>query len=252
MVCAEVQTKEIEYKQGETTLQGFLAWDAAARGPRPGVLVVHEWWGHNQHARNQATRLARSGYVALALDLYGKGKVTTHPEDAKAFVAEATKDPAVLRARFMAALELLKQQEQVAPDKIAAIGYCFGGGVVLGMARAGEDLEAVVTFHGSLVPAGATAEPGKVKARILVLNGAEDPMVTAAHVASFEKEMKAAGARFQVVQLEGARHSFTNPDADKSGVPGLAYSAEADRKSWQAMLDLFKEVFAAPAAAPAR
>ena len=133
--AAKVQTKVIEYTQGDTPLQGFLAWDDAAKGKRPGVLVVHEWWGHNQHARNQAIRLAKAGYVGFALDLYGKGKVATHPKDAVAFMQEATKDPETVAARFDTALDLLKQQPQVDPEKTAAFGYCFGGGVALNMAR---------------------------------------------------------------------------------------------------------------------
>lgn len=239
---AEVQTREIEYRQGDTVLVGFMAWDGAAKGRRPGVLVVHEWWGHNEHARNQARRLAEAGYVGFALDMYGKGKVATHPKDAEAFMTEATKDPAVLAARFNAALEQLKQAPRVAPDQIAAIGYCFGGAVVLGRARAGADLAAVVSFHGSL---GTTspAEKGKVKARVLVLTGVDDPMIPPAQVEAFRKEMEAAGAKFQVVSYPGARHSFTNPAADKAGMDALAYHAEADQKSWATMLELFKEVF---------
>lgn len=239
---AEVQTREIEYKQGDTVLVGLMAWDGAAKGKRPGVLVVHEWWGHNEHARNQAKRLAEAGYVGFALDMYGKGKVATHPKDAEAFMTEATKDPAVLAARFNAALELLKQDPRVDTGKIAAIGYCFGGAVVLGRARAGADLAAVVSFHGSL---GTTspAEKGKVKARVLVLTGAADPMIPPEQVAAFSREMEAAGATFQVVSYPGARHSFTNPAADKAGMDALAYNAEADQKSWAAMRELFKEVF---------
>ena len=148
--AAEVQTREIEYKEGEAVLQGLMAWDDASKGLRPGVLVVHEWWGHNEHARYQAKRLAEAGYVGFALDMYGKGKVTTHPKDAQGFMAEVKKDPAVIPARFHAALELLKQDPHVSADHIAAIGYCFGGSVVLGEARSGADLDAVVSFHGAL------------------------------------------------------------------------------------------------------
>ncbi len=239
---AEVQTKEIEYKQGDTVLQGLIAWDGAAKGKRPGVLVVHEWWGHNEHARNQAKRLAEAGYVGFALDMYGKGKVATHPYQAKAFMAEATKDPAAVAARFNAALEQLKQDPHVDPGKIAAIGYCFGGSVVLGRARAGADLAAVASFHGSL-GTNHPAERGKVTARVLVLTGAADPFIPPDQVAAFTKEMEAAGANFQVVSYPGAKHSFTNPAADKAGMDALAYNAEADQKSWAAMLELFKEVF---------
>lgn len=240
---AAVQTKEITYRHGETELQGFLAWDDAAKEPRPGVIVVHEWWGHNQHARNQAVRLAKdAGYVGFALDMYGKGKVTRHPADAQAFAAEATKDPALVKARFEAALAVLRQTPGVDPKRIAAIGYCFGGAVVLGMARGGAELAAVASFHGS-IGTKTPAQPGAVKARVLVLNGAEDPMVTTEQIAAFEQEMTAAGAKWQLVNLPGAKHSFTNPDADAVGMPALAYHAEADRASWAAMLKMMAEVF---------
>jgi len=241
-VSAAVQTRVVEYKQGDTTLQGFMAWDDAAKGRRPGVLVVHEWWGHNDHARNSATRLAQAGYVGFALDLFGKGKVTTHPKDAEAFVAEATRDPAVLVARYNAALEQLKRDPHVDPEKIAAIGYCFGGGVVLKMARAGADLDAVVSIHGVLATK-SPAEKGRVKARVLVLTGADDPMVPNEQVEAFKSEMTAAGAKFEVISYPHAKHGFTNPNADKAGMDGLAYNEEADKKSWAAVLDLFQQVF---------
>jgi len=239
---AAVQTKEIEYAEGGTSLQGFLAWDDAGSGKRPGVLVVHEWWGHNEHARKQARRLAEAGYVGFALDMYGKGKLAKHPPEAQAFMAEATKDPAVLKARFLAALEALKKDPRVDPEKIGAIGYCFGGAVVLGMARQGVDLDAVATFHGALATE-TPAPAGKVKPRLLVLTGADDPMVPPEQVEAFTKEMTAAGAKFEVVKLAGARHSFTNPDAGHHGMDALAYDAEADEKSWARMLETFREVF---------
>ena len=239
---ARVQTREVVYRQGDTVLKGFIAWNDAARGRRPGVLVVHEWWGLNQHARNQARRLAEAGYVGFALDMYGNGKVTTHPQDAQALVAAVTKDPAVLAARFNAALAELKRDPHVDTTRIAAIGYCFGGAVVLGMARSGADLAAVVTFHGALATQ-APAQPGKVKARILVLAGGADPFVPPEQVEAFSKEMQAAGARFEVVSYPGAKHGFTNPDAASYGMEQLAYDAAADRQSWAAMLKLFREVF---------
>ncbi|MFN8180048.1 MAG: dienelactone hydrolase family protein [bacterium] len=239
---AAVKTKEIEYKQGDTTLQGYLAWNDSAKGKVPGVLVVHEWWGHNAHARRQAERLAKAGYVGFALDMYGKGKVATHPADAQTFAAESVKDPAAQKARFDAALDLLKQDPHVDSAKIAAIGYCFGGGVVLNMARAGEDLQAVVTFHGALAT-DHPAENGMIKPRILVNTGDADPFVPADQVAAFETEMKAAGANYQVLHYAGAKHSFTNPDAATYGMEQLAYDADADKKSWAAMLKMFKDVF---------
>ena len=238
---AEVKQKEIEYKQGQTTLQGFVAWDDAQQGKRPGVVIVHEWWGHNQHARNQAIRLAQAGYVGFALDMFGKGKLAKHPEDARAFVAEATKDPAQAKARFTAAVAQLKAVPQVDPGTLAAIGYCFGGGIVLDMARSGEDLAAIGTFHGSL-SSKLVAKKG-FRPRVLVMTGADDPMIGPEQVTAFRKELTDAGARFDIVSYPGAKHGFTNPDADKAGIPGLGYSASADKDSWAALLKMLGEVF---------
>jgi dienelactone hydrolase len=239
---AEVKSKIVNYKQGSTPLQGFLAWDDAAKGKGPGIIVVHEWWGHNQHARNQALRLAKEGYVAFALDMYGKGKVTTHPKEAQAFATEATKDPKTVDARFNAALDILKKDPHVDPNKIGAIGYCFGGGVVLGEARQGADLKVVATFHGAL-STKQPAKPGTVKPRLLILTGGADPMAPPEQVEAFKKEMTEAGAKFEVITYPGAKHSFTNPDAAKAGMDALQYDADADQKSWAEMLRVFKEVF---------
>jgi dienelactone hydrolase len=240
--AAEVQTRDIEYKEGETVLQGLMAWDDTLKGRRPGVLVVHEWWGHNEHARHQAERLAEAGYVGFALDMYGKGKVTTHSKDAQGFMAEVKKDLMVIPARFHAALELVKQDPHVSAENIAAIGYCFGGAVVLDEARAGADLDAVVSFHGALTTK-SPAKPGKVRGRVLVLTGAADPFVPKEQVEAFTQEMKAAGATFRVVTYPGVKHGFTNPDAGRAGMDALEYNAEADQKSWAAMLELLKDVF---------
>jgi dienelactone hydrolase len=240
VASAAVKTREVEYTQGETKLHGLMAWDDAVQGKRPGVLVVHEWWGMNQHARNQAERLARAGFVGFALDMYGDGKVATHPQDAQTFAAEATKDPAVVAARFNAAREQLVADPHVDSRHIGAIGYCFGGGVLLGMVRNGADLGAAATFHGALATEHP-AEPGKVKAPLLVMTGADDPFVPPDQVAKFESEMKAAGANFKVIRYPGARHSFTNPDAASYGMTQLAYNADADKKSWTAMLSMFRK-----------
>lgn len=240
---AAVKTKEIEYSQGDTPLQGFLAWDDAVQGKRPGVLVIHEWWGENQHARNQAIRLAKAGYVGFALDMYGKGKVATHPKDAEALMKEATKDPAVIRARFDAAMAVLKAQPQVDPARIGAVGYCFGGGIALSMARSGEDLGAVATFHAGIPSQGEPPQPGSVKPRILIATGGADPMAPKERVEAFAKELRDAGADVTVTTYPGAKHGFTNPDAAKAGMPALAYDREADRKSWAAALKLFRGAF---------
>jgi dienelactone hydrolase len=240
VASAAVKTREVEYTQDGTKLHGFIAWNDAIKGKRPGVLVVHEWWGMNEHARRQAERVARAGYVGFALDMYGDGKVTTHPQDAQAFAAEATKDPAVVAARFNAARAQLEADPHVDTKHIGAIGYCFGGGVVLGMARSGADLGAVASFHGALATEHP-AEAGKVKAPILVMTGTDDPFVTPDQVTKFEDEMKAAGANFRVIRYPGAKHGFTNPDAAKYGMSQLAYNASADKKSWAAMLSMFKK-----------
>lgn len=237
---AKVQTKEIAYLVGDTRLQGVFAWDDATEAKRPGVLVVHEWWGLNAHARRAAERLAEAGYAAFALDLFGAGKVATHPDDARAFVAAAAQDPGAVRARFEAALRVLQGQPQVDSQRIAAIGYCFGGTVALTMAREGLDLDAVVVLHGGLTPTGPPAAPGKVKGRILVLTGGADPMVPPEQVAGFEREMRGAGVAAEVVTYPGAKHGFTNPDAGRAGT-AAAYDADADRKSWEATLAFLKK-----------
>lgn len=239
---AKVETKVVDYEAGGTALQGFLAWNDAAAGKRPGVLVIHEWWGHNEHARKQATRLAEAGYVAFALDMFGKGKVTTHPEDARQFVAEATSDPARARARFDAALALLRADPHVDADKIAVVGYCFGGTTALNMALAGADLDAVIAIHAGLKLAPPTA-PGRIATRILILTGGADPMASPDAVQAAEKELAAAGATVRVVSYPGAKHGFTNPDAGKAGVPSLAYDADADQKSFAEMQSFLKGVF---------
>ena len=236
-----VETRAVEYRQGDVILKGIMAWDAAAVGKRPGVAVVHEWWGHNEHARSQARRLAEAGFVALAVDMYGDGKATTDPHEAQAFAAEATKDPAVMAARFNAALEALQLDPHVDAERIGAIGYCFGGMVVLSMARAGADLDAVVSFHGAL-PTGPV-DSGKVKAHVLVATGAADPFVPAAAVEAFRKEMEAAGVALHIVTYPNAKHGFTNPNAGTFGMEQLAYDAAADTASWEAMRALFQEVW---------
>jgi dienelactone hydrolase len=238
-----VATRPVEYTEGGTVFQGLVAWDSTANERRPGVLVVPEWWGLTDHMRQEAERLAAAGYVAFAVDLYGKGKVASHPQDAQAFMAEATKDSRAIAARFNAALAQLKMDRHVDTTRIAAIGFCFGGGVALEMARAGADLAAVASFHGMLATK-TPAQPGKVKARLLVLTGGSDPFVTPDQVEGFKKEMQAAGARFDLVVYPGAKHGFTNPDAGSYGMTALAYDPVADSESWAAMFDFFKTVFA--------
>jgi dienelactone hydrolase len=242
---AEVQGKVVEYKAGDTVLKGYMAWDDANTKPHPGVLVVHEWWGHNDYSRKRAEMLAGLGYTALALDMYGDGKQASHPDDAKKFAGAVRQNMDVAEARFNAGLDLLKQQPNVNSAQLAAIGYCFGGGLVLAMARRGLDIDAVASFHGSL-GTQSPAQPGTIKTRIAVFNGADDPMSKAEQVVAFKEEMDKAGADYMLVDYPGTMHAFTNPDADelgaKFGLP-LKYSAEADKDSWEKMQVFLKESF---------
>jgi len=226
-------------------MTGYLAYDNSVTGKRPGVLVVHEWWGHNDYARKRAGMLAELGYTALAVDMYGDGKQAEHPDEAGKFASQVRQNMSVATERFKAAMKVLQEHQTVDPDQIAAIGYCFGGGIVLQMARQGLDLDAVVSFHGSLATDNP-AEPGEIKARILVLHGAEDKLVSPEQLQSFHREMKAAGADYKFIPYPGAKHSFTNPEADvyaeKFNIP-VGYNAEADQRSWQDMQEFLRETF---------
>lgn len=242
---AAIKGEEVSYKVGDTTMKGYLAYDDATTAKRPGVLVVHEWWGNNEYAHKRARMLAEMGYTALAVDMYGDGKTAEHPDDAGKFATAINSNADERRARFVAAENLLKKHPTVATDEIAAIGYCFGGGVVLNMAREGLDLKGVASFHGGL-GTNNPAQPGKVKTRVLVLNGADDPMAPPQVVEDFKKEMDAAGVNYQLINYPGTKHSFTNPDADKFGkefkLP-LAYNAAADKASWHELDQFLKSIF---------
>jgi len=244
-INAEIITKNVEYKQGDTMLKGMLAYDDAIKGKRPGVLVVHEWWGQNEYARSRARQLAKLGYTAMALDMYGDGKTADHPKDAGAFAGAVSGNLPVAKARFDAALTLLKQDKTVDASKVAAIGYCFGGGIVLQMARMGADLKGVASFHGSL-GSDIKAEKGKIKAAVRVFTGAADPFTKPEQVEAFEREMDVAGVDYKVVSYEGAKHSFTNPGSTELGkkfdMP-LEYNEKADKDSWAQMQAFFNEIF---------
>lgn len=241
----KIEGKTVEYSAGGVVMKGYLAYDKNIKGRRPGVLVVHEWWGLNEYARKRVRMLAETGYTALAVDMYGEGKQAMHPGDAGKFSSELMKNFGTAKARFMAALEFLKKQPVVDPERVAAIGYCFGGGVVLNMARQGVDLKGVASFHGSLA-AVKPAERGAVKAKILVLHGADDKFTTPGEIEAFKQEMKAAGADFRFIAYPGAVHSFTNPEADayarKFNLP-LAYNAAADKKSWEELKKFLDMIF---------
>jgi dienelactone hydrolase len=242
---AAVVGKEVSYTADSLTMKGYLVYDDKFAGQRPGVLVVHEWWGNNDYSRRRADMLAGLGYVALAVDMYGNGKLADNPTDAGKFATEVMTNMSTMKARFDAAMDLLKNDEHVDPSRIAAIGYCFGGAVVLGMAREGADLKAVVSFHGNLATQHP-AEKGSVKAKILVCNGVADKFVSADLIKKFKDEMKAAGADFKFVNYPGAVHSFTNPASTELGkkfnMP-IAYNVKADKGSWTEMQRLLKKVF---------
>lgn len=231
---AEIQGQEVTYQAGDATLKGYLAYDDAMSGQRPGILVVHEWWGHNDYARKRARLLAAMGYAALAVDMYGDGKQADHPKEAGEFAGEVSSNMEMATARFEAAMALLQQHAMVNPDRISAIGYCFGGGVVLQMARRGLDLDLVASFHGSLGTENR-AGAGDIKARLLVFNGGADPFVKPEQIEAFKSEMDAANADYRFVSYPGVKHSFTNPGATAVGeqfnLP-LVYDLEADHRSW--------------------
>lgn len=243
--AAAVQTKEVTYTHDGTTYKGHLAWDDAAQGKRPGVLVLHEWWGLDDYAKKRAEQLAGMGYVAFAADLYGNGKVAKHPDDARKFAGEVRANVESWRGRATAALDVLKKNEHVDSSKLAAIGYCFGGTTALELALTGADLDAVVTFHAGLPPAPTPEQAKAVKARVLICTGADDKFVPAASVRKLKEALEAAGVNVRVESYPGAVHSFTVAGADKHKMPGMAYNAEADKKSWASMTALFDEVFGA-------
>jgi dienelactone hydrolase len=241
-VQAKLVTKTVEYKQDGTEMRGFLAYDEASPGKRPGVLVVHEWWGLNDFAKDMAKKLAGLGYVALAADMYGGGHIATNREEA-AKLAALRENPPLLRARAAAALKALAADPRVDPRRLAAIGFCFGGTTVLQLAFSGADLAGVVSFHGGL-PKPTPEDLKHLKAAILVLHGADDPMVPAADITAFQQALRQAGADWQMVWFGGAVHGYTNPANGNNPATGVAYNAPAARRSWQYMRDFFKEIFA--------
>lgn len=236
-----VKTEAVDYKHGKTVLQGYFAWDDSIEGRRPAVFVVHEWWGHGPYARRRAEMLAKLGYLAFAGDMYGKGVYAQTHEEAGKLAGAVRGDRKLMRARALAGVEHMTAHRLAAPGKSAAIGYCFGGSTVLELARAGADLKAVASFHGSL-DTPMPAAPGAVKARVLVLHGAEDGFVNPA-VPAFQDEMRAAKADWQFISYGGAVHGFTVKEAGDDPSKGMAYNEAADRRSWRAMRDLFEEVF---------
>ena len=242
---AAIESRSIEYRDGDALLQGYLAYDNGWEGKRPGVLVVHEWKGLNDYAKHRADQLAAMGYVAFAADMYGKGvQAKDHPEAAR-LSGLYRNDRQLMRRRIRAALFVLTEYPVVDAKKIGAIGYCFGGCAVLELARGGADVQGVVSFHG-LLDAPIPAAPGAVKAKVLVCTGGEDPHIKPEQVAAFKQEMKAAGVDYRMIVYPGAVHSFTVPEAGNDPSTGAAYNEKADKESWQEMRDFFTQLFAVP------
>lgn len=239
---AQIKTEKVEYKQGDTLLEGFAAYDSTSSEKRPGVIVVHEWYGLNEYAKMRAEELAELGYFAFAADIYGKGVRATNNEEAGKLAGKYRKDRELMRARINAAVDKIRDFDLVENDNIAAIGYCFGGGVVLELARSGTDIDGVVSFHGNL----DTPNPDQtknVKAQVLVLHGADDPHVPQEQVHNFMEEMDSADVKWQMNFYSDAVHSFTNPKSGADPSTGVAYNERAAKRSWEAMKIFFEYIF---------
>ena len=240
----DVQQKIIEYKDGDTDLTGVLVFNAAAHSPEkvPGILVISDWMGVGPFAIDRAAKMAELGYLAFVADIYGKDVHPTNAQEAGAQAGKYKQNRPLLRSRVNAALAVLRSQPSCDPSRIAAIGYCFGGMTVLELARSGAPVAGVVSFHGGLA-SPTPADAKQIRGKVLVLHGADDPNVPPAEVAAFEEEMRAAGVNWQFTAYGGAVHSFTNPKAGNDNSKGVAYNAQADRRSWQAMTTFLHELF---------
>ncbi|MCZ7647034.1 MAG: dienelactone hydrolase family protein [Planctomycetota bacterium] len=242
MARAEIATQAVEYRDGETALEGYLAWDDAGPAKRPGVIVAPDWMGPSEFYQQKAQALAKLGYVAFVADIYGKGIRPKERAEAGAQAGKYKKDRPLMRGRMRAALAKLLEREHVDPQRVAAIGFCFGGTCVLELARGGAEVAGVASFHGGLD--SPTPEDAKnIKGKVLVLHGADDPNVPPEQVAAFQQEMREAKVDWHMVSYGGAVHSFTKPAAGNDPSKGAAYDEKADKRSWQTMRDFFGELF---------
>ena len=242
MAQAQIHTETVEYKQGDAVLEGYLAYDSSIKGKRPGVLIVHQWKGLTDYEKKRAEMLAKLGYVAFALDIYGKGIRPKSAQEAGAQAGKYKGNRELLRTRAQAGLAVLEKQELTDPKRVAAIGYCFGGTTVIELARSGAEIAGVVSFHGGLD--SPHPEDGKnIKCKVLALQGADDPFVPAKDIAAFEDEMRQAKVDWELVKYGGAVHSFTEKEVGDDPSKGAAYNEKADRRSWEAMQQLFAEIF---------
>jgi len=241
-ISAGIHTEPVEYKDGTVTLEGYLAYDEASKERRPAIIVAHDWMGVGPNVKEKAEMLAKLGYVAFAADIYGKGVRPANMKEASSLAGKYKDDRKLMRSRINAALDLIKMHMLVDAKKISAIGYCFGGTVVLELARSGANIAGVVSFHGGLgTPNPADAK--NIRGKVLVLHGADDPFVPPAEVKAFEEEMRSAKVDWQMISYGNAVHSFTNPEAGSDNSRGAAYNEKADRRSWQAMKNFFAEIF---------
>ena len=241
-INAKVVTEAVVYKEAGEEYTGYIRYDNAIKGKRPGILVVHEWWGLDDYPKKRAEMLAKLGYVAFAVDMYGTGKVTDKADQAKAWMTEATTDVEWWRERAMAGIRQLKKHKLVDKDKIAAIGYCFGGGTVIQLAYGGTDIKGIVSFHGSL-PIADESSFGKIKTRMLIAHGNADPFIPREVVTKFQDTLDKAGANWDMITYGNVRHSFTNKKSDSRGMDALKYDKHADEHSWKAMQVFFDEIF---------
>jgi dienelactone hydrolase len=239
---ADIITKNISYRHDGVDLEGFLAYDDDISGKRPAVLLVHEWWGLNDYARRRAEQLASMGYVAFALDMYGKGNVTQHPTQAAEWMKQVRSNVYQWQQRARAGLDVLKKDPRTDLNRIAAIGYCFGGATVQQLAYSGAALKGVVSFHGSLM-LPMNVQVKQVKAKILICHGGADPFVKRGEIEDYLSAMERSGFDYQLIIYGGAKHSFTNPAAGQRGMDALKYSANADQRSWEDMKQFFHEIF---------
>lgn len=241
VASAAIKTETIDYRVGTTAMRGYLVYDDAVINKRPGVLVCHEWWGNNEFSQDRAKKLAAEGYVAFAVDMYGAGQITADPKQAGEWAGQLYADPQVVRDRAAAGLKILAEHKSTDPTKLAAIGFCMGGTVALELARSGAELDAVVCFHTSGLAAKVPADNAKIKARVLVCHGAADTLVKPEVLQEFGKQMEEAKIDYQVLFLGGAKHSFTNKESDKFGIPGVGYQEKAEQRSWMAMKQVFAD-----------
>jgi len=239
---AGLRREVIEYKHGGEAMEGYLAFEGAGKGERPGVIVVHAWMGLDAYAKKRTEQLAKLGYIAFAIDMYGKGVRARDVEEAARLASMYRADRPLMRSRANAGLDVLKKHSATDAKRTAAIGYCFGGGVTLELARSGADIAGVVSFHGNLdTPNPEDAR--NIKGKVLILHGADDPIVPPDQVIAFQDEMHKANADWQMVIYGRAVHAFTDPGAGNDPSRGAAYDEKADRRSWEAMNAFFAEIF---------